>query len=730
MKAKTPSQSKANRTNSAATENRVSQLLEIPWHGLRPDLVLHPGPLDYDGQRSWVLEDPVRGNNYRLGYAEGELLFRLTTIRELDAAVANLYRTTVLRPAPAEIAAFIRMLQREHLAILPQEETLRQERQTPAGTPNLIQKLIQGSIFFRLPLIRPDRFLERTLAWVSLLAAPALRWFYAFCGLLGLVLVLQEMELYLGTASYLFTPQGGLAFFACLALLKIGHEFAHAYTAKAMGLHVRSMGIFFIVFWPLLYTDTTDVWKVPDRGRRMWVSAAGVLFELAVGGVALLLWALLPDGILRSLMFFLSGTSLLSSFLINLNPFMRYDGYYLLMDWWGIDNLRPRAFAMLRYRLRRLLLGWKGQAPEFHPHGKSLVIYGVLALLYRLFVGISIALAVYYLLWPGLGLLVMAVELWLFIIRPLWTEIAAVVRHRRLIGSKPRTALTVFALLGGMALLLVPLPRTERLPCLLLYEGASRIEAPSSGQLDMALPKEGRAVKAGQLLTRLRSDALEYDIRKAQYDLASVCSAIETLGSGGEEAAYRNWLSAEQNRLEARVEKLEQAMAQLEIRAPIDGEVTQINPDLYPGAFVSAQTYLLTVADPDGHQIRAYVHEQVSDQIRAPEDGQARVHFFAPDLPALTARYRSTSLFPVHRLPNDSLFDIAGGPIVSKGDGAGERLQPRDAYFTLRFDLTGELPFQPAHGMPARIRLTRERDSLLGRLFGILYMNLTQRGVF
>ncbi|NJL60361.1 MAG: site-2 protease family protein [Desulfobacteraceae bacterium] len=110
--------------------------------------------------------------------------------------------------------------------------------------------------------------------------------------------------MYFGTISYLLTPQGSVAFFLCLALLKIGHEFAHAYSAKSMGLHVRSMGIFFIVLWPLLYTDVTDVWKIPDRRKRIRVAAAGVLFEIVVGGLAFLGWVVLSDGILKSLMFF------------------------------------------------------------------------------------------------------------------------------------------------------------------------------------------------------------------------------------------------------------------------------------------------------------------------------------------------------------------------------------------------------------------------------------------
>ncbi len=102
----------------------IKDFLEIPYMGIRPDLVLSSGPLDHDGQRSWVLEDPVRGNIFRLGYTEGELLYRLMLEQDPDKAVMNLYTTTPLRPTPGEIAVFITMFQREGLAILPKEKVI------------------------------------------------------------------------------------------------------------------------------------------------------------------------------------------------------------------------------------------------------------------------------------------------------------------------------------------------------------------------------------------------------------------------------------------------------------------------------------------------------------------------------------------------------------------------------------------------------------------------------
>lgn len=711
-------------------KKQVKDFLQIPWLGLRPDLKLHPGPFDPDGQRSWVLEDPVRGNNFRLGYTEGEFLLCLTMEKDPDEAAIRLYKGTNLRPSVEEMAAFIQMLQNEFLAILPKDEAIKKESATAAKTPSFFGKLVQGSIFFRVPVMKPDRFLTRTLPFVSWLWAFPLRIFYLLCAVLGLLLVFQKIELYFATVNYLFTPQGSAVFMLCLAALKIGHEFAHAYAAKALGLHVRTMGIFFIVFWPLLYTDTTDAWKIPNRRRRMWISGAGVLFEGVVAGISLMLWYLIPDGILRSLMFFLSGTSLVSTVFVNLNPFMRFDGYYLLMDYWGIDNLKTRSFSMLRYTLRKMCFGWKSPAPEIHPHRRGMVVYGVLAMLYRLLIGFSIAMSVYYLFIPELGIVMLLMVLWLFVVKPIVKEINMVLKNRRLIGSWFKTGVTLIGIIVFFGMFCIPLPYFQKLPCLVLNKETIPVHAPDKGRIETSLPENGRDVKAGELITRISSDWLEFEARKLGFDLAQIKASIKGVRSGGKEGAYRKWLMAEEERLSAALEKTDQAIAQLEIRAPENGRIMDVNQDLYKGAFITKGTWLFTISNPLDFEARAFVHENLAGKITESDIAVAKVRFLDPDLPKLKARFKEKSFFPVYYLPNESLLDVAGGEILSVPDTMGNR--PRDAHFMYTFDIEKPKDFllQLPYGMPSGIIVKTHAQSLI--MIGIdrIWKHLTQKGVF
>ncbi len=287
-----------------------------------------------------------------------------------------------------------------------------------------------------------------------------------------------------------------------------------------------------------------------------------------------------------------------------------------------------------------------------------------------------------------MGLVVLAMEFWMFIIRPLLTETDGIIKNRRHIGSKRRLALTVISFLLLCALVTVPLPRFKRLPCLLLLKGTTRIEAASPGQLTMPLPSIGVTVAEGDLLARISSESLEYEAQNVHFDLGAARARIDALGSGGKEGAYRNWLMAEEKRLMAASDKLEQAIAQLEIRAPIAGRITDINEDIYEGAFVAGGAYLLTIAIPEAHELKAFVHEHLAGKMEIPGDGSetdiihATVRFPESKVPALEAVFREKSVFPAHYLPNVSLLDIAGGPIMSVQDA---RVRDPGCLFCIHF---------------------------------------------
>ena len=98
-----------------------------------------------------------------------------------------------------------------------------------------------------------------------------------------------------------------------------------------------------MVMLPVLYTDTTDAWKLRDRSARLRIVSAGVRVELFLALIATFVWGIMPDGIVSSIAFFVATTSWVTSVLINISPFLRFDGYYAFSDLIGVENLQQRA---------------------------------------------------------------------------------------------------------------------------------------------------------------------------------------------------------------------------------------------------------------------------------------------------------------------------------------------------------------------------------------------------
>lgn len=702
-------------------EAMLAQALDHPWRGLRSDLRLHRGTENARATPTWLLEDPVSGSTYQFKRDEHALLLCLLGAPSLSIALRRYAEQFGQLPDAMSLLQFLQRLQTERLAIVREP--------APADVQPVMFGVggLQKLIFTRIPVLEPDQFLQRTLPIVSRLWSMPMRWLFLLIGLLGVGFALPQYEIYFSSAGYLQTPQGLALFTLSLVVLKICHEFAHAYTAKAQGLYVRSIGVALIAFWPVLYTDTTEAWKLSNRRKRFWIDSAGVGFELVVAGLALLLWATLPPGILRNLMFFLSGVSILTSLFVNLNPLMRFDGYYMLMDIWGIDNLQPRAIALWKHALRRLLWDWQGPIPEIHPQYYRLIGYAGAVALYRVFIAVVISVAIYTFFQPLIGVLVFLAIGWLLLLRPIVQEGVFVWQHRELAGRPWRWRLTLLAIAGLVVLLLLPLQRTDRFPAFVVAKDALTVTAPAAGELTTALPMLGQAVAAGEVLANMHSDALQFQQTQLQLEVAQIQTSLQNLATAGEQGGYRQWLSAELARVQAELATYQQAIAQQQVVAPRSAVVVDRHPDLIPGSSVARESYLLTLADPTAYQVHVFVHEAQLADVTAGTYQTGELQCDMPGFAKQAVRLNQPRSFPVSQLLNDSLYDVAGGPIPSREDPNNRRV-PRDTHYRFIYD-TEHTPTLLPHGTPCKVWLGKQRQSLLGGWVQSLGRLLAKEGI-
>ena len=141
---------------------------------------------------------------------------------------------------------------------------------------------------------------------------------------------------------------GGLVLLGCNVIALCCHELGHALAAKHAGRHVPAVGVLLYFGIPSAFVDTTDIWMAGRRARLL-TTAAGPAAALAFAGVVQLIGIGVPG--VGPLAFKLAFAWYLNT-LFNLNPLMALDGYYLLMDWLEVPNLRTRAIGFVARSVR------------------------------------------------------------------------------------------------------------------------------------------------------------------------------------------------------------------------------------------------------------------------------------------------------------------------------------------------------------------------------------------
>ena len=183
-----------------------------------------------------------------------------------------------------------------------------------------------------------------------------------------------------------------MSFWVCLAVVKIIHEFGHGLTAKHFGGEVHEMGILFLVLTPALYCDVTDSWLLPNKWKRIWISAAGIYVECFLASIATFVWWYSTPGLLNSLAMATMFICSVNTIMFNANPLLRYDGYYVMADWLEIPNLRIKSTQFFAYLIQEKVLGLEIPVQSYLPRSRRylFVTYAMASYIYRWFVTFAI----------------------------------------------------------------------------------------------------------------------------------------------------------------------------------------------------------------------------------------------------------------------------------------------------------------------------------------------------
>jgi putative peptide zinc metalloprotease protein len=686
---------------------------------LREELRLLAASPQPDGSPAWNVLDPVRNRFFRIGWLEFELLLRWS-MGDAEAIAAAVAAETTLPASGEDVDALARFLQHNELlqpgsatrgaraaagSVAP-EFTRRSEARRGAW----LKRALHNYLFFRVPLIHPRQFLVKAEAMTRWLFRPSFLIVTALAGLVGGLLAARQWDTVLVRLGESFTLQGFLAFILALLFAKSLHELAHAITATRYGVRVAHMGVAMVVLAPMLYTDTGESWKITNHHARLRIAAAGMAAELILAIWATLAWAILPDGQLRAAMFFLATTSWVLTLLINVSPFMRFDGYFILADALDLPNLHERSTALAKQRLRHLLFGSHSPDPEQFATSKArlLTVFAVLTWLYRLLIFFGIALAVYHFFFKALGVFLFAVEIAWFIVLPIWRELREWPALRSQMSSARKG---VYALLALIAAWLVfwPWQGAVHAPGWVFPEAQRVIYSPQPARLVAVHVGDGETVSPGQLLFELAAPELDDEAQRVSIlarAYARQAAGLPVLNKRGEAQSAKAMQQARELRQQARAQT--QAAERLLLTAPFRGRLRDLAEGLHPGTWVNSDLPLGRVVDDSTWRAELLVEEQALARIAVGQSVQ--LYQLGLASPPLTGRVAAVDPLRVTRLPHPMLNANSGGPILTHRENDHDVAV--DALYRVSIALDAGAESAAAAGAIRRGRIEAEPQSL------------------
>lgn len=684
---------------------------DAPLPRLRDELQLLAGNPDSEGSPSWLIFDPAAHRYLQIDIEAYQLLAawgRSRTVSDLRRIAAAESQRDI---SEAEIAAIVRFLEGNGLIEEATGGWRGLAHRAAAAKPGWIMWLVHNYLFIRAPLFHPARVLEATLPWVAPLYTRRALAVLVAITLTGLYLVSRQWQAFTGTFQHFFNLQGAAVFLLALTAVKVFHELGHAYTATRYGARVSSMGIALLVMMPMLYTDVTDAWRLKSRRQRMAIDAAGIIVELALAGLATFAWAFLPDGPARSVAFVLATTSWVTSIAINLSPLMRFDGYFLFADFVGISNLQPRANALGCWQLRRVLLGLEEPCPERLPAPTRnwLTGYAWVIWAYRLVVFFGIALAVYHYFFKLLGIVLFAVEIVWFILKPVTSEALYWWRARSRVVKAPRAVMTGIALLAGLTSLVVPWSSNVAVPAVIEPAQYTRLYPPAPARIVAIHAVPNQRVATGDLIIELEAPRLQHQIRLTETKIGLLEARLQRRIADRRDRQDSISMVQELATLVERRAGFEREREQLRIRAPANGRLAELALDLHVGRWIGRDTELgLVVADGPAI-VRGYLRQD--DLWRVAADTTGQFSFDDPRRAGEPVTVASIDVSGIAAIDILSLASTYGGPVAVREDR--ERgLVPTDGIYQISMHMAaGALPLD--HVMRGHVLLAGKSESIV-----------------
>ncbi|MDP6635125.1 MAG: PqqD family peptide modification chaperone [Phycisphaerae bacterium] len=656
----------------------------------------------FRGQMWHVLQDPGSNQFFRLndtGYHFVGLLDGRRTVTEVWNMCNE--RLGDAAPTQGEAIALLGQLYTSNLLqadVPPDAQGLFRRYKQRVGRE--VRGYLTNLLFIRIPLIDPDRFLER---WVGVFGA-----IFSIVGMIcWMALMSTGVYFLLGRTDELGNQAMGILMTENLPLLaisfwvvKIVHEFGHGFACKKFGLQagggeVHTMGIMFLIFMPLPYVDASSAWAFRSKWHRVMVGAAGMFCELAIAAVAAIVWASVGPGMVKALAYNCMFIASVTTLLFNANPLLRYDGYYILSDLLEIPNFAQRSKSYLYYLVKKYIWSVRNPRNPANTSGEKawFVFYGIASTIYRLFILIVILMFLSDRLPEQLKFIatiaaVVSGAVWLC--TPIFKFVKYLATSGELTRVRGRAVTSTLLTVASIILVVgvIPMPDRVRAEGVVEPLGLAVVYTRTDGYVENFLPS-GTPVKSDEVLinaapasntpqltefiNRLNTELIarrrilkaEYDKIRRQEDWALAEGEHAVVASRKDEAKAK----AEQ------ITRVDDDIRNLTIRSPIDGIWISPDVDRLKGNFLEKgrQIGLVANRDPENLIVRAVASQEIGAMLYELRNikGHAiplEIRIQGRPNPAFSGRIRKILDSAQDVLPSPALGYAVGGPVVTRSD--------------------------------------------------------------
>ena len=671
-------------------------------------------PVAYRGEQFYLLKNGFDQKQYRLNNRTYQLLSKMDGHRTLAQAcniqieigelTKGAYRK-VLEPIAQLQAAglLVSDVPRQAEAIVAQHKQQR-SRARITGFMRLLSP--------RYALLNPDRFLANCVSKIPWMFNKSTFLLWIAIALYATFQVLISWDaLSLYGAQRLGSVRLWLIMVCVYPVLKALHEIGHGLAAKYGGASVNEMGITFLVFVPVPYVDASAVSSFTNKYQRMLVGAAGIMMEVFLASMAVFVWMVSDDSLVRDIAFSVMLISGVSTVIFNGNPLLRFDGYYVLMDALEIPDLGTRSSRYYRYLAKRYLLGLHAEnTPELNDGERRwFVLYGFSSSLYRVFICLGIAAFLYIsvpVFGPILALWLVGVQL----VYPAFRAVAFLLFNNAMTGQRINAAVVV---LGGLSALVgilsLPVyPSSTVLEGVVLLPQNATVRAKVDGFLRTANVSDKARIQSGDSLFHLDNPTLKTELQIQELRVKELDARFNLQGL--DDRLSRDIQAQRLYDAQAQLDELQQRHKELVVRSTGTGHIRLNITDDTIGQYIEQGGVLGYIVNETETVIRVVATQSDASRIRN-EVLNVDVLLLSQSGEVLSGKILNEVPLASDTLPSSALGSYGGGAIqVDARDTSGMTALERVFAIDVVAPVSGSTNFM---GSRALVRFHHQNVSLL-----------------